>query len=208
MTLGQGHRKVIQYITQTHIFFVPNIYGLAQTVLTWEAKVVAAADADAAETNWKHKVTPDWGDSISLKQHQTSCSTYIYIYYIYIYIYHIILYTYYIKTSFPCTTCTPKSMYNGGHKLKHFSHNSCRVTHKLKHYVVTNCAVVTTWSESQIVPSLLGQIDYDVVKQESDESLLGNTLWNQKYLCYAAKSFTGCGWRNKLIVYKIWIELL
>ena len=50
---------------QTHIFFVPNNYGLAQMVLTWEAKVVAAVDvvaADAAETNWKHKVTPDRGD--------------------------------------------------------------------------------------------------------------------------------------------------
>ena len=50
-------------------------------VLTWEAKVIAAAvaaaadadadveadaDADAAaETNWKHKVTPDWGDLIT-----------------------------------------------------------------------------------------------------------------------------------------------
>ena len=33
-------------------------------VLTWEAKVVAAAAADAAETNWKHKVTPDLGDLI------------------------------------------------------------------------------------------------------------------------------------------------
>ena len=33
--------------------------GLAQT---WEGKVFAAADADAAETNWKHKVTPDRGD--------------------------------------------------------------------------------------------------------------------------------------------------
>ena len=42
-------------------------------VFTWEAKVIAAAaaaadadaDADAAaETNWKHKVTPDWGDLI------------------------------------------------------------------------------------------------------------------------------------------------
>ena len=38
-------------------------------VLIWEAKVVAAADAaadaavaDAEETNWKHKVAPDWGD--------------------------------------------------------------------------------------------------------------------------------------------------
>ena len=32
----------------------------------WEAKVIAAvADADvAAETNWKHKVTPDWSDLI------------------------------------------------------------------------------------------------------------------------------------------------
>ena len=29
-------------------------------VLTWETKVVAVAGA--AETNWKHKVTPDWGD--------------------------------------------------------------------------------------------------------------------------------------------------
>ena len=39
-------------------------------VLTWEAKVVVAADAadevDAMETNWKHKVTPDRGDLIML----------------------------------------------------------------------------------------------------------------------------------------------
>ena len=53
---------------QTHIFFVPNIKGLAQTVLMWEGKVFAAADADAdadadeAETDWKHKVTPERGD--------------------------------------------------------------------------------------------------------------------------------------------------
>ena len=58
-------------IPQTHIFFVPNIKGLAQTVLTWEGKVFAAADADAdvadadaAETDWKHKVTPERGDLI------------------------------------------------------------------------------------------------------------------------------------------------
>ena len=50
VTLGQGHP-----FPQTHIFFVPNIKGLAQTILTWEGKVFA--DADAAETNWKHKVT-------------------------------------------------------------------------------------------------------------------------------------------------------
>ena len=55
-------------IPQTHIFFVPNIKGLAQTVLTWEGKVFAdtdadadAADADAAETDWKHNVTPERG---------------------------------------------------------------------------------------------------------------------------------------------------
>ena len=62
VTLGQGHGKVVQYIfPQTHILFVPNIKGLAETVLTWEGKVFAAADADAdaAETDWKHNVTPD-----------------------------------------------------------------------------------------------------------------------------------------------------
>ena len=48
---------------QTHIFFVPNVKGLAETVLTWEEKVFAAAAA-AAETNWKHKVTPERGDLI------------------------------------------------------------------------------------------------------------------------------------------------
>ena len=37
-------------------------------VLTWQAKVFAAADTEAdaaAETNWKHEVTPDWGDLIT-----------------------------------------------------------------------------------------------------------------------------------------------
>ena len=58
-------------IPQTHIFFVPNIKGLAQTVLTWEGKVFAAEDvdmdadsADAAKTDWKHKVTPERGGLI------------------------------------------------------------------------------------------------------------------------------------------------
>ena len=56
-------------IPQTHIFFVPNIKGLPQIVLTWEGKVFAAPDGDtaaavaaAAETDWKHKVTPERGD--------------------------------------------------------------------------------------------------------------------------------------------------
>ena len=40
-------------------------------ILTWEAKLFAAADmaADAAETNWKHKVTPDQGDLIKISLH-------------------------------------------------------------------------------------------------------------------------------------------
>ena len=58
---------------KTHIFFVPNIKGLAEVVLTWDRKVFAVGDAedtdaedmgDAAEMNWKHKVTPDQGDLI------------------------------------------------------------------------------------------------------------------------------------------------
>ena len=44
---------------------MPNMKGLAQTILTWEGKVFADADADAAETNWKHKVTPDRDDLIT-----------------------------------------------------------------------------------------------------------------------------------------------
>ena len=50
---------------QTHIFFVPSIKGLAQTILMWEGKGFAAVDADAAETDWKHKVTPERGGLIN-----------------------------------------------------------------------------------------------------------------------------------------------
>ena len=63
---------------QTHIFFVPNIKGLAQTVLTWEGKVFVAADADAAdvaEMNWKHKVTPDRGDLMMVRLPMHICIT-------------------------------------------------------------------------------------------------------------------------------------
>ena len=42
---------------QTYIFIVSEV---AQTVLTWQAKVVAAADV--SETKRNHKVTPDRGD--------------------------------------------------------------------------------------------------------------------------------------------------
>ena len=47
VTLGQRYGNVIRYILQTYIFF-----DLAQTILTWKAKVFAAADAaGGAETN-------------------------------------------------------------------------------------------------------------------------------------------------------------
>ena len=69
VTLGQGHGKVIQYISpDPYIVCAKYLRFLAQTVLTWEAKVVAVVDAaaaDAAETSWKHKVTPDWDDLMS-----------------------------------------------------------------------------------------------------------------------------------------------
>ena len=40
----------------TYAFFPPNIYGLMQSVLKWEGKVVAvAADAGAVEMNWNIK---------------------------------------------------------------------------------------------------------------------------------------------------------
>ena len=35
----------------------------------WEALVIVAVVADAsAETNWKHKVTPDWGELITFEK--------------------------------------------------------------------------------------------------------------------------------------------
>ena len=37
----------------------------------WEGKVFAAADADAAETDGKHKVTPERGDLIIAHQHSS-----------------------------------------------------------------------------------------------------------------------------------------
>ena len=74
VTLGQGHERSSSTIPQTHIFFVPNIKGLAQRVLTWEGKVFADADAD--ETDWKHKVTPERGDLMNRVQdspHKGKC---------------------------------------------------------------------------------------------------------------------------------------
>ena len=62
VTLGQGHREV-QYISPVHTFFALDILSWAETVLMWEAKVVAAEVKTAtAETNWNHEITPDRGD--------------------------------------------------------------------------------------------------------------------------------------------------
>ena len=64
VTLGQGHRNAILDIS-------PDSYILCAKYqwFRWngfDVRVVAAADAaaHAAETNWKHKFTPDWGDLI------------------------------------------------------------------------------------------------------------------------------------------------
>ena len=46
-------------------------------VLTWEAKVIAAADA-GAEANWKHKVTPDWGDLNTYNMNISSLNSAVY----------------------------------------------------------------------------------------------------------------------------------
>ena len=103
-----------------------------------------------------------YSNSINVKQHQTSRST-IYISTVHIYMHHIISCCIHYeckheKQVFPCTTWTLKSLYNAGHKLKHFW-SQIVPGHKLKHFVVTNRAAVTNWSESQIVPSH-GPLDY------------------------------------------------
>ena len=55
VTSGQGRGKIIQYVTPDLYILCPK-HVRSKTDLTWEAKVVAAADAvDTAETNWKHK---------------------------------------------------------------------------------------------------------------------------------------------------------
>ena len=70
VTLGQGHRKVIEYIS-------PDSYILCAKYLWFSTNGFDVRDKscwvggrggggeDAAETNWKHKFTPDWGDLIN-----------------------------------------------------------------------------------------------------------------------------------------------
>ena len=72
MTLGQGHGKVIEYISPDpyilcakYLWFSSNGFDLRGKSCCGDAAADAAAAADAVETNWKHKVIPDWGDLIS-----------------------------------------------------------------------------------------------------------------------------------------------
>ena len=77
-------------------------------VLTWEAKLIAAAtvaDADAeAETNWKHKVTPDWDDLI--------CDLYL----------------------DKGNITSLKAVMNVLAIPQHISHNAANIIHKAKHF--------------------------------------------------------------------------
>ena len=78
------------------------------------------------------------------------------------------------KQVFPCTTWTLKSLYNAGHKLKHFW-SQIVPGHNLKHFVVTNRAAVTNWSESQIVPSQEA-VRFICAEQETQHPLMVSTL--------------------------------
>ena len=68
MTLGQGHTKVIQYISPdpyilcSKFMYLRSI--LAHIDLTWKTKDIVVANA--AEINWKHKFTQDQGDLIGI----------------------------------------------------------------------------------------------------------------------------------------------
>ena len=66
VTLGQSNGRVIQYIS-------PDPYILCAKYLRFSSNGFDVRDksccgggrgggADEAETNWTHKVTPDWGD--------------------------------------------------------------------------------------------------------------------------------------------------
>ena len=65
MTLGQGHEKVIQYISPDPYILCAKNQRFSSNGFGFRGKVFAAADADAAETNWRDKVTPERGDLIT-----------------------------------------------------------------------------------------------------------------------------------------------
>ena len=64
VTLGQDHGKVIEYISPDPFIPCAKYLRFSWNGFDVRTKFVAAADAaaDMAETNWKYKVTPDWGD--------------------------------------------------------------------------------------------------------------------------------------------------
>ena len=67
VTLGQGHGKVIQYNSPDPYILCAKYQRFSWNGFDVRGKGFAAADADAdaAETDWKHKVTPERGDLIS-----------------------------------------------------------------------------------------------------------------------------------------------
>ena len=67
VTLGQGHGEVIQYISPDPYILCAKHLRFSSNGFDVRGKSFAAVDADAAETNWKHKVTPDWGDLMMTK---------------------------------------------------------------------------------------------------------------------------------------------
>ena len=69
LTLCQGHGKVIQYISPDPYILCAKFQRFSSKGFDVRRKSFADADADAdevgadaAETNWKHKVTLDRGD--------------------------------------------------------------------------------------------------------------------------------------------------
>ena len=64
VTLGQGHGKVIQYISPEPYILCTKYQRFSSNSFDVRGKSFSVTDADAVETNWKHKVTPDRGDLI------------------------------------------------------------------------------------------------------------------------------------------------
>ena len=65
VTLGQGHGKAIQYISPDPYILCAKYRRFSSNGFDVRGKIAAADAVDAAETNWKHKVTPDRGDLIN-----------------------------------------------------------------------------------------------------------------------------------------------
>ena len=67
MTLGQGHPKFNQYIFLDPYFLCPKYLRSTTNGFDVRSKSHRSGGGGrgrGGETNWKHKVTPDWGDLI------------------------------------------------------------------------------------------------------------------------------------------------